>query len=443
MNLVQGHTESNNKLYLKQNEEKIKTIARLNPIILLFNTTVLILGYWYGVNLSFYLLLGAAYVLLVIQYLAIKWEKYYLSTTIHILAPPIMLTLSSYLCRNEMGVEYLLFTNYLLPFQFLRNRWAIILYFTFVSLCILSIEMQFDMGYYLIDLDTAVKLRLPVLVFSFLFFGMLLYSLISEYNNSKKVVEETVKILEKYSKELENKNKELEQMSEIKDKFLSIMSHDIRNPLASIQGSILLLQNDRLKPEEQNFLLRKLHAQTNQTTLLLDNIIKWIQAKGIQKTYIMSDVVLFNVIQDIRKLFDLQMLEKEVRLINQISEKVIVSTDKNIIALILRNFIHNALKFSSRGDEIILSMEENETNYIISVRDSGYGLPPKYEIHNMDQSVDAVIIKEKGHGIGLALCQYFAKLINGEINAVNNESKGATFSLILPKIPKMGINYSN
>ncbi|MFN8415648.1 MAG: HAMP domain-containing sensor histidine kinase [Cytophagaceae bacterium] len=436
-------TETLNDLYQRQTEEKIKTITRLNPIILLFNTTVLITGYWYDAGVGFYLLTGVAYLLLITQYISIRWGKYYLSTTIHVLAPPIMLTLSSYLCRNQMGVEYLLFSNYLLPFQFIRNKWAIILYYTFVTICILTIEMELDIGYYLIDMDTALKLRLPVLIFAFLFFGMLLFSLISEYNNSKEEVENTVKILEKNSRELENKNKELEQLSEIKDKFLSIMSHDIRNPLASIQGSLLLLQNDRLKPEENSFLLRKLHAQTNQTTLLLDNIIKWVQARGVQKTAVVSDVLLFQVIQDIRKLFELQMLEKEVRLINLIPEKIYIPSDKNIVALILRNFIHNALKFSSHGDEITITLTEDESNFIVSVMDNGYGLPPQYQINTMEQSVDAVIIKEKGHGIGLALCQYFAKLINGQIKAVNNEEKGATFSLIIPKIPIMGNNLSN
>ncbi|MCU0417606.1 MAG: HAMP domain-containing histidine kinase [Cytophagaceae bacterium] len=432
--------ESIQSLFQEQTDEKVKTIRRLLPIIVLFNTTLVLIGIYYKAPLGFYILSGCAFLLSGIVFLCIRYNKYLIASIIHIIGPPVMLTMSSILAHNKMGIEYLLYSNYLLPFLFLRNKWSISLYFILVSLCISLIVMDVTIEVYMIEEATAIQLKKPVIFFSFVFFGFLLNALVREFLFTRQLMESSAHVLEAYSKELEKKNDELERISSIKDRFLSIISHDIRNPLTSIQGSILLLQNHQIKKEEQSFLLRKLYAQTTQTTLLLDNIVKWVQAKSAIQQVTITRVVLQDVILDIRKLFDLQMLEKEVRLISAIPEKAILYTDRNIIALILRNFIHNALKFSPGGSEILVEWNETETHFTILVIDQGTGLPSHYTIQDAtEQNMDA-LIKEKGHGIGLALCHYFTSLLGGKIEAFNNSDIGATFSVTLPKIPNLGKN---
>lgn len=227
----------------------------------------------------------------------------------------------------------------------------------------------------------------------------------------------------------------LHRLNTLKDKLLSVISHDIRGPIANLKQLVNMLNKNILNEQEFKNLLPGMTSSLTETSILLDNLLFWSrnQINGFEVHF--ENVKIHTLIKNNTELFKQQAQDKDIRILNQVSEKILVPGDRDLIDLVLRNLISNALKFSDQGGNIEISIEEDEKMLIIMVSDKGIGMNAKIQqrILNNENFSNPGTKNEKGAGIGLHLSKEFLEKIGGSLSLQSEEGKGTTFYVHLQK----------
>jgi len=227
---------------------------------------------------------------------------------------------------------------------------------------------------------------------------------------------------------------DLEVSDSMKNKLLAIISHDIRGPLSSIKGLLLLCQFKRITQHEFDLHLKKLIGAVDNTSLLLENLLCWSTHDNHNKSG-GSEVDVRNVVNDIFSLFEEPARIKNNNLINSVNPQTIIRSDQSVIKLIIRNFIANSIKFTENGLITVRTDAINGHQVKISVNDTGKGMSQEVvtKLFNWGSKHSSEGTKgEKGAGIGLLICHDFAEKIRGKISYDTKLGFGTTFSLVLP-----------
>lgn len=259
--------------------------------------------------------------------------------------------------------------------------------------------------------------------------------------NQKVEIQEKNDVLSKLNEEIIKQNEaikvqktELEELNGIKDKLFSIISHEFRSPLNSLKGTLTLLKVGALTQEELNLISKELTDKINNTSIFLDNLLNWAksQMQGIKAKP--SNI-------DIKELADdniilLQSLadKKKIRLKNNIDESISSYVDPNMMNLVLRNLISNAIKFSLKGGVIEVDIEPNSHLNTISVSDNGIGMSKENVkmLFKVQSFTTRGTANERGTGLGLYISKNFIKANGGDIWVESEEGKGSTFKFTVP-----------
>lgn len=252
----------------------------------------------------------------------------------------------------------------------------------------------------------------------------------------------------KYMQELEEKNikielqneafleqtKHLENVNNVKDKLFSIVSHDLKDSLSSINGFIDLLKDGSLSREEFDNLIPELSENANNASLLLFNLLNWSKSQ-------------MQSLEPKPSLFDIQeVFESKVKLIEQRAENKGISlidhslrdfayADRSMFEIVVQNLLANALKFCKAGDTITVSNHISNGSCIVSVADTGMGIS-KQNLDKLFKSNSFSTVgtdNEKGTGLGLSICKELVELNNGKIWVESTQGAGSTFYVQLPK----------
>jgi len=242
----------------------------------------------------------------------------------------------------------------------------------------------------------------------------------------------TIYIRKNYSLEkrkVELKNEELEHSNEAKNKLFSILAHDLRAPLNSIQSYLEVLSEMRLPDEEKKEIENELLSKTRNTTQMLSNLLIWTknQMEGVN-----ANLVPVNVAQCLASTFQIQQslaTEKHIILKNEIDEALFVIADPDMLQLVMRNLINNAIKFTPAGGEVKILSEVKNQQAILVVSDTGTGIPfeTQENLFSLNTTPSYGTKNEKGVGLGLMLCKEFISLQHGQIWFLSEPGKGATF----------------
>jgi len=232
-----------------------------------------------------------------------------------------------------------------------------------------------------------------------------------------------------------NQNLELKHINNVKDKLISIISHDFRSPLSSLKGFVQLINENEIDHEQIKELARHLSEQVNNTSSLLDNLLLWTktQLKGMAiefATFSIAEIIEENIM-----LFKAQIELKELEIDNQVSCSIKICADKEMIKLILRNILSNAIKFSHKNSCITISQSESENDIAISISDTGVGMDEGTIKNLFSGSVTTTLgtFREKGTGLGLVLCKDFIEMNNGKIKIDSALNTGTTITFCIPK----------
>ncbi len=238
---------------------------------------------------------------------------------------------------------------------------------------------------------------------------------------------------------IQRQKKELVELNATKDRFFSIIAHDLRSPFTSLLAMVELISDslDEFDPDELKGFMHGLGETTKSTYKLLENLLEWarMQQGTIKCTPIPN--TLTYVVKSILDVFFENARQKDIELINEIPENVQVLADEPMLATITRNLVNNAIKFTQSGDEVRISCQRVEDDFIkVSVTDTGVGLSAQAQqkVFRIDEKHKTKgTAGEKGTGLGLLLCKEFVEKNGGRIRVESEENKGSAFSFTLPQ----------
>ncbi len=244
---------------------------------------------------------------------------------------------------------------------------------------------------------------------------------------------------------LEEMNNNLNELNATKDKFFSIIAHDLRNPLGNFKQITEMLYDEFNDFDESELLefLKLLKNSANNIFSLLDNLLEWSRSQRGTIQFNPVDTNLYLLIENLIQLVKPMADNKNIELVNRVRKTIFVFVDVNLLNTVFRNLISNAIKFTPNGGNIEIGIVTNSTNNVeytdnylnIYVKDSGVGMPQASinKLFKIEESNSTLgTNKEKGTGLGLILCKEFVEMHKGKIKVESEVGVGSTFWISLP-----------
>ena len=259
----------------------------------------------------------------------------------------------------------------------------------------------------------------------------------------KEVQDRTAKILsqkeeiEAQSELLRQSNEGLELLNLTKDKFLSIIAHDLRNPFNAVSSlsDILIKDLSKLRPEEAYEYLYTIKTSSDSASSLLDNLLQWARSQTNSININPASFSVRNLIENTFRLLKVIAASKNINLINNTEAGITMYADENMILTVARNIVGNAIKFTPQNGTITVSAELSDINVILRIEDNGTGMS-KIQIENLFRIDRKTSSKgtagEKGTGLGLIICKDFIDKNNGLIHVDSEPGGGTRFTITLP-----------
>ncbi|WP_168128497.1 sensor histidine kinase [Niabella soli] len=322
-------------------------------------------------------------------------------------------------CYFHTGAEYYLLNTLVLTIIIFDNKWVIaILSSLIITATVLSLTFPSPLQ---IGSPMGTGRVWSNIALSMLFTVLALYFFKS--------------IQQDYQQAIEKQKQTLFHMNQDKEKLFSIIAHDIRSPLASLEVLMDQFQDGMLNEAELNEASSVIRSRVAGLNKTMDNLLRWstIGMKGI-KTHAEHFLIL-PVVEEVIQLFKAVAAQKRIHIEVQGDEELAVYADLDQVSVILRNLVSNALKFSYEDGRIVITADKIENQVWLRVADEGVGMDeqrakalfaglqqPGFGTHG-----------ERGTGLGLLLCKEFAQRNKGAIHAESEEGVGTTFTLTLQK----------
>ncbi|MBW4891327.1 GAF domain-containing sensor histidine kinase [Mucilaginibacter sp. HMF5004] len=234
--------------------------------------------------------------------------------------------------------------------------------------------------------------------------------------------------------ELRMKNKQLHHFTETQKRIISIVAHDVRNPLASIKSVINFKQDDTIDEQTASEMLDMISTQLDSTIEMVDNVVNWGQLQLSSAAYAADEINLKALVDDILTADALGAKMKNNELLNRVDNDVTVGIDKQVIKFILRNLVSNSNKFTENGTITIAAVKQ-DTATQITIADTGVGMSQETLSRLFTQTTQATTSlgtqNEKGSGLGLMLVKEFIDQINATIRVESKLGEGSKFIIII------------
>jgi PAS domain S-box-containing protein len=235
---------------------------------------------------------------------------------------------------------------------------------------------------------------------------------------------------------LKELNLELLKINETKDKFIAIIAHDLRNPFnAIINFSELLIikAEDTMKPKQME-MVKIINSSSKMAYSLLENLLYWAKNENATVQYYPSQLDLSEIVRGVVEFHEVSARLKNINLINSTPSAVFVEGDQNMITTVLRNLLSNAVKFTPKNGTVTVSTEVTPEHTLVTVTDTGIGMTAEQlkKLFTADMEVVKGTSGESGTGLGLKLCQEFARINGGDILVKSEFRRGSSFILSLP-----------
>lgn len=246
----------------------------------------------------------------------------------------------------------------------------------------------------------------------------------AKVNQRTEDLEQTIATLSKQQKDLHEANN-------FKDKVFSIISHDLKSPISSLAGLLNVMKTKSLNEKEKVKVVDTLEQALKSTKYLLDNILAWAH-KSDEKE--IEEIEIYELTEEIFDLFSYQAELKSINLINNIEKGFHIEANKNMLQLVLRNLVSNAIKFTKRYGAVEISMKQDYLNLFLYIKDNGIGMS-KEHMSNLFKANSHMSTRgtdnEKGTGLGLKLCKEFLDKYNGYLKVESTVGEGTTFIIKL------------
>ena len=254
----------------------------------------------------------------------------------------------------------------------------------------------------------------------------------------RKTLEEKNKLIIQKSNVITERNKELAKINKSKDRLFSILSHDLKSPIGSIQKLLELIKSGEFTQKEQAELLDEMLKQVSATSSMLQNLLQWANSQLEGSKMYIEEVILPKRIKEIMDAHYLVAKTKKIHIIHEIPSNMSpVFVDSGHLSIILHNLVSNAIKFTHVGKEIKIHYSENEDCVLLKVKDGGDGISEERieQIQNFNTQVMSELgtEMETGTGIGLLLVKQFLVLNNASLQIKSYPGEGSEFIVCFSK----------
>lgn len=224
-------------------------------------------------------------------------------------------------------------------------------------------------------------------------------------------------------------------LNDTKDKFFSIISHDLKNPLGSFRQITSLLYNDyhTFSDTDRLELLEAIKDSSSSIYNLLENLLEWSKSQRGVIDYKPIETNLSKLVNDNIEIVSQSAINKSIKIYNFIPNDLVKNIDINLMNTVIRNLLSNAIKFSLAGGKIEVGLIPN-TKLTLYIKDYGVGMSQKQlsDLFQIDKSKSTLgTAHEKGSGLGLILCKEFIEKHNGTIRVESHMNEGTTFIIEL------------
>ena len=229
--------------------------------------------------------------------------------------------------------------------------------------------------------------------------------------------------------------KELSELVATKNKFFTIIAHDLRSPLSSVINFLDLLKEEQKPNNQTNQIIEALGDSSKNSLSLLDNLLKWSKIQTGKTHYEPQKIDILSLVKDQIKTQKQQALRKNINIVIEASTDVKVMADKNMIATVVRNLLSNAIKYSHPDGVVVIELNKVDTSFSFSIEDNGIGMPEEYLNSLFDVTkitTQKGTLQEKGSGLGLILSKQFIEIHNGILTIESTQNKGTITSFTLP-----------
>lgn len=279
----------------------------------------------------------------------------------------------------------------------------------------------------------------------FIFIVVILLLRFREKNKANKALIEKNKLIFRKQKELEEVVKKLnesenryKELNASKDKFFNIIAHDLKNPFSTVVNfsEVLLSEEEDLSEPEKMEILRVIKETTFNTLQLLENLLNWSRTQTGRIAFNPVKLVLKILIEDVLTMLSSTASRKEIQIRVDCNDDFVVRADENMLKTILRNLITNAIKYTDRDGQILISASVAEgEDTVVCVKDNGIGISAKNQkkLFSLEESTHTRgTDDETGTGLGLILCKEFVEYHKGKIWVESESGKGSKFCINLP-----------
>lgn len=232
--------------------------------------------------------------------------------------------------------------------------------------------------------------------------------------------------------------KQLLELNASKDRFFSIISHDLKNPFQALIGysEILTKHTHTFSIEEISEMSGNLNLLTKNVYKLLENLLEWSRLQRGVMPFIPEEFDLYELIQSNISIASMMAIPKEITLESNLESSLNIVADINMINTIIRNLVSNSIKFSNIGGNVKINYESDQNNHIIKIIDNGVGMSEqtKNKLFRIDEKITSVgTNNEIGTGLGLILCKELVNSNKGDIWVESEIGVGSTFCFNIPK----------
>lgn len=258
--------------------------------------------------------------------------------------------------------------------------------------------------------------------------------LLHDLHQQKEKVENQREALKNVTLDLKHSNEELSRINQLKDKLFSLVAHDLRAPLNTVKGVLTLFKDQDISEESLKNYVPQMEENVGETLNMLDNLLNWAKSQLDGYKIKPQQVELNELVKQNFKLMAAEADKKDVKFINNLSVSLQATADKEMINLVIRNLIHNAIKFTVPGDRIVVDGAYLNNEVILNISDTGIGMTEEQLNNILAKKMNTTLgtANERGTGLGLQLCFDFVKMNQGKIEIHSRKGQGTVFSIYLP-----------
>ncbi len=260
---------------------------------------------------------------------------------------------------------------------------------------------------------------------------------ITERKKQRLLLEEKALEMSYLYDQIKHSEEKLKKLNDNKDKFFTIIAHNLKNPFSILLSLTDLLSNDFENMEKASLktIATKINDSSNRIYALLDNLLKWSKLQFSNTECIPEIFDVSSVTESSLKLLEDQANKKNIMVKTKFNKKALVYTDKNIFDAVMQNLFINAVKFSHNGGVIKIESENIDDFIQISISDNGIGMSNKaaknlFKLEKIESTLGTE--NEKGTGLGLLICKDLIERQGGKINVESNSGKGSKFMFTVP-----------